>query len=46
MILLRLAHENKIVRMIVDDEKFVDVPYCFDCESRDRVVVVISERRE
>ena len=49
MITLRLAYENKIIRIIVDDEKFVDVvniPYCFDCESRDRVAVVMGERRE
>ena len=35
--------------MIVDDEKFVDVvdvPCYFDYESRDRVAVVIDERRE
>ena len=48
MILLRLAHENKNVRMIVDDVKFVDVdtPYCLSRESRDRVAVVIDARRE
>ena len=49
MISLRLAHENEIVYIIVNDEKFVDVvnvSYCFNYESRDRVVVVIDERRE
>ena len=49
MISLRLAYENKNVRRVVDDVKFVDVidiSYCLSRELRCRVAVVMNTRRE